>query len=228
MPTQATIIGGSASGVSANAGSLTVPNTGGGITAGKRRWLAIDVANTTISNEGSLTGWTLVTPSGGVALASTRRGYIYTCIANGAESTTFNFAAANNHAAVWWQTDAEDPQDPVEVDPPTPTGSTSTQTTASSPDLTTTLDKALLIVIYFAFSTSTSATFTTPSGMSIIGGQTGNGSAGHSVKAFSEARATAGAVGARSSTIGTASAWASMSFAIGPGLDPGQFLPFFM
>lgn len=228
MPTQPAIIAGSADGVSANAGSVTVPNSGANITAGKRRWLVIDVANTTVSNDGTLTGWTRVTAAGGVALASTRRGYIYTCIADGTETTSFTFAAANNYGAVWWQTELEYGEDPVHIDPPTPTGSTSTQTALSSPAVTTTIDKTLLIVVYMVFITTASVTCTTPTGMSVLGGQSGNGSAGHTIRAFYETRATAGAAGAKASTASSGGAWASMAFAIGPGLDPGQFLPFFV
>lgn len=221
-----TIKPGSADGLSANASSVTVPNSG--LAVGSRRWVAIDVANTTINNEGSLVGWTPVTAGGGVALASTRRGYIFTCEANGSESTSFTFAAGNNHAAVWWETETTDPNTPVQVSPPTPTGSTSSQTSASSPDLTTTGLDALLITVFMAFSTSASATFTTPSGMSIVGGQQGNGSAGHSMEVFSQAIPSLGAVGAKTSTIGASAAWASMSFAIdSAGLALGHFLPFF-
>lgn len=213
----------SGSGVSANAASITVPNTG--FAVGDRRILFVDVANTTISNEGSLVGWTGVTASGGVALASTRRGYIFTCQANGSESTAFNFAAANNHAAYWFVVDGADNSNFVHVVPPTPTGSTTSGTTATSPDLTTSIVEALLLVSYFAFSTSASATFTTPTGMDVVGGQTGNGTAGHSMKVFSEGRPTPGAVGARSSTIGASAAWASMALAISPDPTASFWVP---
>lgn len=201
-------------GSSSSAASVTVPNTG--FTNGDRRVLVIDVANTTISNEGSLTGWTAITPAGGYALASTRQGYIFTCTANGSESTSFNFGAANNYGAVWFIVDGASSGSFVNVSPPTPTGSTTSGTTATSPDLTTTVNGALLVAAFFAFSTSTSATLSTPTGMSVVGGQTGNGTNGHSIEVFSEVRASAGAVGARSSTIGTSAAWASMTFAITP------------
>lgn len=227
MPVQPTIIAGSVAGISANAASVTVPNSGANITAGKRRWLVIDVANVAVNNEGSLTGWKLVTASGGVALASTRRGHIYTCIADGTESTSFTWSAANNYGAVWWQTDSDYFEDPVHIDPPTPTGNTASQTALSSPAITTTLDKSLLIVVYMVFVTTASVSISTPTGMTILGGQSGNGSAGHTIQLFYQELATATAAGAKSSTSGTSGAWASMAFAIGPGLDPGQFLPFF-
>jgi hypothetical protein len=211
------------SGVSANAASVTVPNTG--LVTGDRRILFIDVANTTISNEGSLTGWTGITAAGGVALASTRRGYIFTCQANGSESTAFNFAAANNHAAYWFVVDGADNSNFVHVAPPTPTGNTSAGLTATSPDLTTTVVEALLLVAYFAFSTSATATFTTPTGMSVVGGQTGNNTSGHSMEVFSEGRPAVGAVGARSSTIGASAAWASMALAIEPAPTPSFMVP---
>lgn len=208
------------SGASLNGTSFTVSQDAG-LLAGDLRLVFADTANTTIS-AGS--GWT---QHYGGAIATSRNTYCFYDIHDPASpaSTSFTLAATNNYGWVHVAVRGCDRTDPFNLAGNVASNATA-GTTANTPDMVTDIAGCLLLGWFTVFTNSASASISTPTGMASVGGQNGNGTNGHAVKLFSEARPAPGATGVRNSTI-TSSPWGALAVVISP-TRTDRLMPFFM
>lgn len=195
-------------------GLVIVAHTPPGLSAGDLRLFMISVSNQTIT-----------TPDGldlehVEVVASTRRLYLFSCVHDPDFVPTFVLSAAANHGLAQCGVRGYDGTTPLALTPAVASNATAGNTLTGS-TVTTPEDGCLLLGFYASISNATADTLSTPSGMTPLDAQPGNGFVGHSVLLAAEERPTAGATGTRVSTSGVSAAWAAMMVVIAPGLAGG-------
>ena len=199
------------SGIATGSASSVVVPTDASLAQDDLRYVFISISNNTITTP---TDWTLVSND---VIASTRRIYIFSRVhdENDPSSYTFTFSAGSNYSMVQVALQGYATADPIDVGPTADSNATS-GTTLTAPSVTTTVAEALFLTFFASINNQTSNTLSTPSGMTLVQAQTGNGTVGHSALLSREDRASAGSTGTRTSTSGQSAPWGAVSLAIAP------------